>query len=295
MIHFHASRLSWFLGFVIAVALPACHAPAQAGPAAGAGAGAGGHADAAQKASEAEPLRVLFVGNSYTAYFAIPKQVAAMCAHAGVEVQIKMVTRGGWSWKRHWEEGPAPEVIREGGWDVVVLQEYSRGAMDKPEAFDEFGQKLVELVKSTGAKPVLYLTWARQHLPQDQATLTGEYAALAERTGAGVAPVGVAWQRWFAEVPGVPLHRKDRSHPNRLGAYLSACVMFATITGQSPAGQVHVIAGRDVVEKTDVLVDLPAKDAELLQRCAWETVQGFSVKEAASAFASGIKAEPVTP
>ena len=232
--------------------------------------------------SHAEPLRVLFVGNSYTAYFNLPGQVQAMCDHAGIDAQIEMTTAGGKSWQWHFEQGKAPGRIAEGDWDVVVLQEYSRGALDKPEAFDTYGEKMIELVQSIGAKPVLYLTWARQHLPEDQDTITGKYAALAQRTGAGVAPVGAAWQDWFAEHPDSELHRKDRSHPNRQGTYLAACVMFATITGQSPVGQVHRIRGRDVVEKTDILADLPADEAALLQQRAWDTVSAFDLAEAAA-------------
>ncbi len=240
--------------------------------------------EAAVAGDQDDTLRVLFVGNSYTAYFNLPAQVQAMCDHAGIDAKIEMTTAGGKSWRWHFEEGKAPGRIAEGGWDFVVLQDFSRGALDKPEEFDEFGEKMIGLIEDVGAKPVLYLTWARQHLPEDQATLTGMYASLAQRTGAAVAPVGVAWRHWFDKVPDAPLHRSDRSHPNRAGTYLAACVFYATLTGQSPVGQVHHIAGRDVVEKTDTLVNLPEAEARMLQECAAESVRRFDIVKVAEQF-----------
>lgn len=239
---------------------------------------------------EPDPMRVLFVGNSYTAYFAMPEQVQAMCDHAGIPAEIEMVTAGGKSWRWHLEEGRAPQRIADGDWDVVVLQNHSRAALDMPGEFDAFGRQLIQLIRANGARPMLYLTWARQHLPEDQATITGKYAALASDHDAEVAPVGVAWKAWLEASPDVPLHRADRSHPNRAGSYLTACVFFAALTGQSPEGVPHFIPGRDVVEKTDVLADLPPDLAAQIQTHAFQTVQAFDLAEVAE---SGFEVEMV--
>ncbi|MEM1445364.1 MAG: hypothetical protein AAGF84_04865 [Planctomycetota bacterium] len=236
----------------------------------------------AEASAPPDPLRVLFVGNSYTAYFNMPAQVQAMCDHAGVPAEIEMVTAGGKSWRWHMEQGKAPQRIAQGGWDVVVLQNHSRGALDMPDEFDTYGQQLIELIQAHDATPMLYLTWARQHLPEDQATITEKYSRLASDHGAKVAPVGVAWEKWLAESSDVPLHRSDRSHPNRAGSYLTACVFFAALTGQSPEGAPHFIAGRDVVEKTDVLADLPPDLAERLQSHAFAVTQAFDLEAAAA-------------
>jgi hypothetical protein len=60
------------------------------------------------------------------------------------------------------------------------------------------------------------------------------YHELAVRTGAEVAPVGEAWARLQDAEPDLHLYARDGHHPGRLGAYLSANVIFAEITGLDP-------------------------------------------------------------
>ena len=63
-----------------------------------------------------------------------------------------------------------------------------------------------------------------------------------------IAPVGLAWKAIHDDIVaanGVPtapgnmfydLYTNDGSHPSLSGSYLSACVMYATLTGHSPVG-----------------------------------------------------------
>ena len=57
------------------------------------------------------------------------------------------------------------------------------------------------------------------------------------------------------------LYESDQKHPNATGAYLSACVFYATIYGRSPEG----LPGR-IGDLTDAAV-------RPLQAAAWKAVQ----------------------
>ena len=60
---------------------------------------------------------------------------------------------------------------------------------------------------------------------------------------------------------GVGLHPADGVHPSLAGSYLTACVIYATLTGRSPISRATLNA-------------LPRATATELQRTAWTIVSG---------------------
>ena len=249
------------------------------------------------------PLKVLFIGNSYTYFNDLPAMVAAFAEEAGgrkIEVGRNLV--GGCTLERHVEEKGAIDKIKSEPWDVVVVQEYSLRPVVDRERMYKYARLLDEQIKKRGAKTVFYLTWARQHIPamqeggdpaqspdyakamfriskaakdmefgawcrQHQAGLTGglngAYLSIAEELGADVAPVGMAWKIAIDSDPDLVLHSKDKSHPNPTGTYLAACVFYATLLDRTPVGMPGKIISGD-----KVLVDLPDDLAKRLQNIA---------------------------
>jgi hypothetical protein len=240
----------------------------------------------------AEPVktRVLFIGNSYTYFNNLPQVVSGLAKSAPDHyvMETEMVTVGGATLKRHWDEGKALEAIKRGGWNYVVLQEQSTlGAapvvdgipqIAEPKAFHEYARLFDAEIKKAGAKTIFYLTWARQNAPEKQALLTDAYQKISKELNAIVAPVGVAWEIALKKNPQLALHIQDKSHPSPMGSYLAACVFYATIFRKSPIGLPAQIIGNqmDVSGKikegpASELVSLNPADAKLLQQIAWET------------------------
>ena len=61
------------------------------------------------------------------------------------------------------------------------------------------------------------------------------YIDAGNENNALVIPVGIAFENAYKVKPGIELHKPfDGSHPSLLGTYLAACVVFASITHQSP-------------------------------------------------------------
>jgi prepilin-type N-terminal cleavage/methylation domain-containing protein len=217
-----------------------------------------------------EPIRVLFIGNSYTASHDLPQMVAALAQSAGnrpaLEVEAHMVP--GATLEDHWNNPDVLAKIRRGGWDFVVLQEQSmRPIIDRP-AMHEYARKLDGEIRQQGAFTVFFLTWARAFLPRSQEQLTRAYVLAARDRGAEVAPAGVAWQRSLASNPQRVLHEADGSPPNPTGSYLAACVFYAQFCDRSPEG----LTGRMVVNGREI-VNLPDAEARELQRIAWQAAK----------------------
>lgn len=188
-------------------------------------------------AAEPDEVQVLFIGNSFTFFHEMPKMVAEL-AKAGKQRPLRFVqvTPGGYTHERHWKDGKALAAIQSRKWDFVVLQEQSLGPIVNRESMFEYGKKLDEEIRKQGAKTLLYMTWAYQDKPGDQAALSNAYLELAKAVSAEVVPVGSAWEQAIQADKNRTLHENDKRHPNVIGSYLAACVFYATIYGQSPEG-----------------------------------------------------------
>jgi len=217
---------------------------------------------------EAQPLRVLFIGNSFTYGNDLPGMVAAMAAARGHAIQVGASLRGGYTLEKHVNEGKAVEMIRGRKWDVVVLQEQSFRPVSHPDKMLLFARALHEEIEKQGARTLLFLTWAYRDHPKMQTALDKAYSDVAKELDAKVVPVGPAWQRVLAAAPQRSLHAKDGRHPNPAGTYLGACVFYAVLFDQSPMGlPVELHKG----EKT--LAKLTPAEAAALQKIAWETLE----------------------
>jgi hypothetical protein len=115
------------------------------------------------------PLKVLFIGNSYTSVNDLPAVVAGLAEAAGgrkIDVDRHLV--GGCTLERHVKDQKAIDKIRAEKWDVVVLQEQSLRPVIDRQSMHEYARLLDAEIKKQGAKTIFSLTWARQHVPDMQ-------------------------------------------------------------------------------------------------------------------------------
>src|SRR4051812_20940630 len=214
-----------------------------------------------------KPLRVLFIGNSYTFFnggMGTLVQSLAAAVKGGRPLEYVEVTKGGQTLEGHWADGKALAQIRKGGWDFVVLQEHSLRPLQDREKMYTYAKRFDDEIRKVGAKTVFYETWARKNRPETQSGLDAAYTGIAREVTAMVAPAGLAWQAALKVNPNLSLHIADLSHPTPAGSYLNACVFYETFFGRSPEGLPRTI--RNAAGK--VLVDLSETDATLLQHAA---------------------------
>ena len=191
---------------------------------------------------------VLFIGNSYTApVVPVFREFAKAKGKTG---RIEAVIANGAQLRKHVEKGDAARLIAEGGWHAVCLQEQSQ-TPSFPEAqvreeTDPAVRALREAAKGKADALVMYEHWARRdgdrrnraddtHAAQ-AARLQYSFDRLAREHKLRPAPVGRAWDRVMKDHPEINLYQPDGSHPSPAGAYLAACVLYATIYGESPEG-----------------------------------------------------------
>ena len=204
-----------------------------------------------------KPLRVLFIGNSYTFF------------NGGLGTAVKSprrrrqgrpafeyieVTKGGQTLEGHWNDGKALAAIRKGGWDFVVLQEHSLGARRSREKMFQYAKMFDAEIRKTGAKTVFYETWGRKNRPEMYGVVEQAYVGLATQLKAVVAPAGAAWTMALKSNPTLALHIADLSHPTPAGTYLNACVFYETFFGKSPEG-----LPRTIKNAAGKVLDRPAR------------------------------------
>ncbi len=264
-------------------------------------------------AQAGEPLRVLFIGNSYTYVNDLPTLIERLADAGGRKIETDRHLVGGCTLEQHVRDKKAIEKIRARNWDFVILQEHSLQPILNRESMEKYARIIDGEIKQRGAKTVFYLTWARENIPQMQEGasivaspdyakamyrlsgpaagndferwgqqhergladgLNGAYFAIASELGSQVAPVGMAWKNALTKNPKLELYQPDKSHPAVKGSYLAACVFYATLLGKSPVG----LPG-ELKKDGKVLMHIAADDAKLLQEIAWHTVQDATQRQ----------------
>jgi hypothetical protein len=206
-------------------------------------------------------LRVLFIGNSFTARNGLPGLIARLAAARGKVLHHQLISTGGASLRRHLNAGEALRAIQGGGHDYVVLQEQSTLPIKNARRMHESVRLFDQAIREAGARTVLYLTWARRSAPESQQAITAAYAEIGRELGALVAPVGAAWQQFLGQHDQPALHERDESHPTLAGTYLAACVFLAVLFEENP-------------EESGVeMKGLEAPAQRVLEQVAWETAR----------------------
>jgi len=226
-------------------------------------------------------IRVLFVGNSYT-YVGNMPQIVSLLAESN---QFQLITRksvvGGAYLKDHWEGKKGlktKELIAKGKFDFVVLQDQSMSSIDMPDTTLKYIKLFCDFIRKSKAEPLLYETWARERIPQQEAAIHAIYQKAAEANHAKLIPVGEAWDVARSLRPTIQLFGPDGSHPANLGVYLTSCMFYSAITGQSPEKLINDIYTTDKDGEMLYLLWVDEEDAVFLQEVAKSLTLNFRIK-----------------
>lgn len=237
-----------------------------------------------QTKENSKPIRVHFVGNSYTYYQNLAQVLTIMAKSRGIEMVTSKSTFGGATLAERWFNGSADkplwnintkDKLRTGNFNVVVLQEMSMNPITHPDSTLKYVHLFSDLIKSQGAKPLLYLTWSKEKTPQTQDQITSTFLKAAKANEIEVAPVGEAWKLAKSLRPELKLFADDGTHPSYLGAYLSACTFFATLTGEDPVGLPRNFRTEDKLGESIELMLVDAEIAKFLQTVARDAVASW--------------------
>lgn len=185
---------------------------------------------------KAKPIKILFIGNSFTQRNDLPGLLSSLAVCRNLSVSSELISAGGASLRTHWNAGKAAATIKTGKFDYVVLQEQSTLPVKNADRMAENIRLFDPVIRNAGASMVLYMTWAREHLPETQQGITDAYNHIGEELGAVVVPVGSVWKSFLAKNVEPVLYDRDQSHPTLAGSYLAACVFLGVLLKQDPVG-----------------------------------------------------------
>ena len=128
-------------------------------------------ASTAAPATPASKLRVLFVGNSLVYVNNLPRLLSALAASQaqGPSIETATFVAPGGNLAARWQDGNAAEALRNGAWDVLVLQERGgllacmadadRKSETECRASQRAHRQFAELAKKRGVRVLLLATW----------------------------------------------------------------------------------------------------------------------------------------
>ena len=189
------------------------------------------------RAQSARPLRILFIGNSLTAWNDLPDTVMRLAMAGGHPQPLtRMVAVGGFSLEDHWNQGDARRAIGDGKWDAVVLQQGPSALPESRRLLVEYARRFAEAITKAGARPALYMVWPSIQRRGDFNGVSQSYRAAATAVSGIILPAGDAWSLVLQRHRDLALYSEDGLHPTRAGSYLAALVIVQGLYNQSPIG-----------------------------------------------------------
>jgi uncharacterized membrane protein len=221
--------------------------------------------------------KLLMYGNSYTSQ----NSLHTILEDLGV-TDAEALTGGGLTFDDHWNNVNNSAhswntTLRDPNtdWDYVVLQDQSQipGFYRSTTSWIDDKDAAILLansIESESSESVLMMTWGRRNGDPANPTIYSNFTMMQDRLEEGyidfrdnmtvqgrdvwIAPVGLAFKHIHdgmlssgsnpltSGTTFYGLYSTDGSHPSLSGSYLSACVIYATLTGDSPVGSNDSVA-----------------------------------------------------
>jgi len=219
------------------------------------------------------PANVLMYGNSYIYTHNVDSILAQIFNSVGQHNSTIANTAGSMKFPQHWSNintsgNTWNTSLRDSGhdWDYVVLQDQSQipGFQRTNQEWIDSKDSAVliaDAVEDENSEVILMMTWGRRSGDPSNPVRYSNFTNMQDELASGytdfhdnmtnpsrdvwIAPVGLAFQNIYYNVldsgstPTLPgntfydLYDPDGSHPSMTGSYLAACVLYATITGES--------------------------------------------------------------
>ena len=188
-------------------------------------------------ASSARAPRILFVGNSFTFCSMTPNTVSKIASSLTNERPLVMqLVFPSYSLEDHYRKGRYQALLREQKFDYVVLQERSYLSLIGTASTIEYGQKMAELARQSGARVFLFEIWADKNRPDDQGKIDSNALLVANKIGAQLVRIGDAFSYTKSRFPDIELYAEDGHHPSQYGSYLASCVLFHSLYNRTSLG-----------------------------------------------------------
>jgi hypothetical protein len=183
--------------------------------------------------ASAQPLRILFVGNSHTAVNDLPAMVQKLVESDGSGRTV--VTKQ--FFVEFLNEGlNRPDIMREvanPAWDIVVLQAAKASSSHKFVYDNSGSSKIARIAHGAGSRTLFFVEWPRRDWDESEFQM-GVYRPIAkDAPGSELVPVCYAWDAILKKAPNLNLWAPDGNHASEMGTYLAANVFYYYLSGES--------------------------------------------------------------
>jgi len=200
--------------------------------------------------SVAQPMNVLFVGNSFTHMNSMYRIFQNLANSKGKIITADTLATSGSNLLGHCNRECTYDKVKARDWDVVFIQGYSRElSHDSLRIAKEtipYAQQLIDSIKKYNPciNIYYYMTWGYEEgwldsIPEDtyemmQQRIQRGYLQLSRATGGyPIAPVGMVWQEIRKRYPDIGLYESDKAHPTNYGSFVAACTFYSTLFKES--------------------------------------------------------------
>lgn len=189
-----------------------------------------------EDSSEPDSLKVLFIGNSLLFTSCMPAQFAHVYSQRSKRpLKVWQLVRPGETLRGHLKTGDVQKIMRfYGPWDLVIIQDATVEVLRKPNSFVVAAKQLVTLARENGAKPYLFLPWARNCDRSQQTLISDTYSSVGRELETTVIPDGDLLCAGQRKYPELRFFGKDNYHPSHLGTYFGALLTYYVLTGDMP-------------------------------------------------------------
>ena len=200
-----------------------------------------------------EKERILMVGNSFTFYYNLPMTLELMGKEKGLDWKVHQSTAGGATLKQHWEGEKALKTrkkIKRSKYTQIIFQEHSTYPLKAIDSTQKYLNKLFK-ASNQNAQKNLYATWSypgilgESKVPESKSNaIEKALNSIKPTINTEILPVGRAFDLFQLKYPKTSLFTSDSKHPNPIGSYLVACVIFSSISKQSSKGLARRVASK---------------------------------------------------
>ena len=185
----------------------------------------------APPAHAGEPVRVLFVGNSYTFVNDLPSVVTMVASTIGVRVEPGMLAEPNFALEDHIVTGAYDAAIASASWNFVVLQQGPSSLPENRANLRAWSLRAAASAYAHGTAVALFAAWPA--LPNFSTSPAAEqsYHEAALATHGCALPVAAAWRLARESRPDLALYQDDQLHPRAAGTLLAA---FVIVRGMFP-------------------------------------------------------------
>ncbi len=200
-----------------------------------------------------DTTRVLCIGNSFTYFHGTPVMLKEIAWNEGHYLDMSASLKGGWTMAKHMALSMTDDLVAEGGYDYVFLQDQSQAPAKVGKDRKEHAQLVKDMAAmadkvraaSPGCKAMVECTWA---YPAKEGGGFGSYEAfyayakkgakiMARAVGkARISPIADAFDLVRKERPDIRMYHTDNYHQSPEGSYLKACVNYLMLFGE-PFGE----------------------------------------------------------